>query len=732
MKKIFFFFILTILTAGASAQSKLNFSLFKKVTDAKRQNTSVCVLVKGDIEKIKSETAILGGTFRYSAGDIASIRIPVSSISKLASENFVLRIEDGGGKLENFNDTMIINNNVWPVHVGMFPLTQAYTGAGVIVGIIDEGIDLVHQDFKDILGNTRIKYVWDQVINNDPGGITPTFGYGTEWNSTAINNGAASAHHDGPLGHGTFVAGVAAGNGFAVGNYKGVAPGSDIIAVSMDLNVPDDTFLTKLNDAVQYIFEKAQAMGEPAVVNISLGTYFGSHDAKDLPAQMMEAMIASHPGRAVVCAAGNAGDARIHLGYNVPSDTAFTWLKTRILPAPYPSQAYIGIYGDTADMNSMMFAVAADDTSDYSLRGATSFSSVNSLMGLNPFTIMNGGNQIATGESYGSINGSSFSLEIVIYPDTLNYFWRIMSNGSGHFDAWSFDYIFDNLPSPSDMPLITKYRMPDLTQNIASSFTCSDKVITVGSYQNRGYYIDVHGVPRFDDLSFPPPHYLLPTNPGEISVFSSHGPTRDNRFKPDITSTGDKVVSTGYLPRIISLLNSNYDYFVAAGGKHTVGSGTSFASPAVAGIAALYLQKNPNATWAEIKSAILSCAKHDAFTGNSLPDNTWGYGKADAFRALTDCFVGMDEQSQLDGSLNMFPNPADAEVTIHYSLLSSASSQQLRLVITDVIGKTVSEFSLSDNRGAVKIQTGNYSSGVYACSLFSGKKLIDTKKLVVK
>lgn len=714
----------------------MNYSLYKKITDASRQDYEIALFIKGDVEQIKSETENLGGTFKYAAGDIAVVKIPIASVNELASKDFISRIECNDMKLERLNDTMLINNNVWPVHLGWPPLTQPYDGTGVIIGIIDEGIDLTHNDFKDINGNTRIKYVWDQKINNDPGGITPPlFGYGTEWNSIAINNGSAAAHQDGTYGHGTLVSGVAASNGFAVNNYKGVAPGADIMCVSMDLNVPDNNFFASLADAVKYIFDKADSLGKPAVINISLGVYFGSHDAQDLQAQVIDNLITGHTGHTLVCAAGNAGNALIHLTYDVPVDTAFTWVRTGGPSFP-PTQAYFQLYCDTADMNTIQIAIAADDPY-YSYRGATQFLSLSSLMGFNGYNIMNGANRIGTDTCFGSINGGTFSLEVLITADSLNYLWRIMTKGSGNFDAWSFQFIFDNLPDTTVMPLITKYELPDLDQNIASSFTCSDKVITVGSYVNRGRYIDRNGQVVYDDAQYNPPTYtplyVFPSTPGLLSTYSSHGPTRDGRIKPDITSTGEKIISCAYLPVIISLLNGSLDYLLAAGNdKHTVSSGTSFASPAVAGIAALYLQKNPTHNWQQVKDAILDCARTDVFTGNNLPNNYWGHGKADAYAALVGCAVGMPEFNPANHLVNLFPNPASDEVNIYYSLPENENMQSIQLVITDVLGKTISEIPLKQSQGTTKVNVQNYSPGIYVCMLMSGKKLFGAQKLVVK
>jgi subtilisin family serine protease len=295
-----------------------------------------------------------------------------------------------------------------------------------------------------------------------------------------------------------------------------------------------------------------------------------------------------------------------------------------------------------------------------------------------------------------------------------------MTKGSGRIDAWSFQYFSGVLPLPAAMPDIIKYRQSDTTQNIVSSFSCRDEIITVGSYANRNRYTDVHNV-IINDTTF---------TAGRFSPFSSQGPTRDGRIKPDITSSGEKVVSPGYGPRIIALLNSPFDYYVAAGGKHVVDGGTSMASPAVAGIAALYFQKNPTHNWQQVKDAILNCAKSDVFTGTNLPNSVWGYGKADAFRTVAGCSVGMDELTFTGRNLTVYPNPASEEVTVYYSL--PQSSRQGLLKISDIVGRTLAEIPLNNSQGSVIIPVTGYSAGVYICTLTSGKTLLGSQKLIVK
>src|SRR5690606_926764 len=156
----------------------------------------------------------------------------------------------------------------------------AYNGEGILMGIIDTGVDFNHADFKDSLGNTRIKYLWDQKPTS--GSTVPSpFGYGIEWTETQINMAQCTQSDMAYYGHGTGVAGIAAGNGLASGHHQGPASKSDLIVVALDFNKTGPT----IADAVQYIFDKAIQIGKPCVINASLGDYYGSHDATDLQTQ---------------------------------------------------------------------------------------------------------------------------------------------------------------------------------------------------------------------------------------------------------------------------------------------------------------------------------------------------------------------------------------------------------------------------------------------------------------
>lgn len=157
------------------------------------------------------------------------------------------------------------------------------TGKGILIGIVDSGVDVSHPDFRNPDGSTRILRYWDQ-----SGEGIPPEGYlmGNEYTNEEINAylGEKRINQEIPgqdtSGHGTAVLGIAAGNGRASnGRYRGIAYESEIIAVK--LGVPRDNSFprtTELIQGVDYLVRQAMKLGRPMVINLSFGNNYGSHE----------------------------------------------------------------------------------------------------------------------------------------------------------------------------------------------------------------------------------------------------------------------------------------------------------------------------------------------------------------------------------------------------------------------------------------------------------------------
>ncbi len=163
-------------------------------------------------------------------------------------------------------------------------LNQNLKGNGVIVGIIDSGIDYKHKDFRNNDGSTRIKSIWDLSIDGAPPKGSKK---GTVYKEEDINkalNGEIEINHNDFIGHGTAVAGICVGNGNSSnGDYAGIASEADIVIVKVNERVFDNFAKnTDIMRAIKYIIEVAIERNQPVVINISFGTNDGSHDGNSL------------------------------------------------------------------------------------------------------------------------------------------------------------------------------------------------------------------------------------------------------------------------------------------------------------------------------------------------------------------------------------------------------------------------------------------------------------------
>ena len=515
-------------------------------------------------------------------------------------------------------DSAIARHKINLVHQGV-GFDTAYTGKGVIVGIVDQGIDFNHPDFKFSNGKTRVLRYWDHTVNAPTPPIP--YGYGTMWDSTSINNGTCTSLET-ISAHGTSVSGIAVGNARANNKNKGAAPDADIIVVETNFNLPNWTL--SIADACDYIFKVADSLGKPAVINLSLGTYLGSHDGRDPAAEYIDSLLDASKGRIVVAAAGNSGNkGKYHVTGNVNQDTSFVWCKNN------PGATYIGnnkilfdLWTDTSETN-FSFAYGADlPAPTFGLRGRTSFKTLTANMEQLPIydTIYNSlGQRIACIETYREFVGPNFHMQTLFTQiDSLNYLYRFETVGLGKYDLWggAWQQLSDfetSIPSSSDFPAIANYHMPDSLQTIVSSWNCSEKVISVGNITNRNSYIDKNNVTQVNNS----------TPSGQLAPSSSKGPNRLGIMKPDVSASGDFAFGSGPMWYLSNPANNPN---IEQGGYHIKNGGTSMSSPVVAGSAALYLQKCSGVSYQDFKSDLQLSSFADFQTGIT-PNYGYGYGK---------------------------------------------------------------------------------------------------------
>ncbi len=687
---------------GVSQQSPLSYQAWKLLNNenysqSRSSNNQLHAIVKGHSTSIQSFLDTHEGTIKYQYEDLFSIRIPLSELEELASVKGIEKIELHQSPITVQDATALNQTKSNIAHSGGGSLQQAYTGKDVVVGVIDSGIDPTHPDFKNDDGTTRILAFWDQ---NDFSGSLAPYGYGTEYTNVDIDAGAMNNYLDTTYdGHGTPVTGVAAGGGKVRSDVKGMAPEADIVVVGIRPSTLDYTnrlpHTLQIVDGINYIFKQAEAVGKPAVINISLGGIEGSHDGEDLPTQMIEKMLDEKAGRVLVTSAGNAGTVMHHVRYDLNSDTAFTWFRSMYSNSALcqrDSGAYMSFYGDEADFKNLRINVAAENRSPCcSADAETGFRNMFQTIGRPVIdTFKNGNAVIGVVTMYLEKIGNSYGFFVDIDSEEMNRFWRMQFTGKGTVDGWSgplsrrtcnsdFIYRAAAAGTPAQTRKLGRYVEPDTDQNIGTAYASSEKVVTVGAYTVRSEMRDVDSVLQ-----------TFPNKPLERASFSSRGPNRVGVIKPDITGPGERII-TAQPSQILTEKAQSGRSTLYLGGQHSVTDGTSFSAPAVAGIIALYLEKNPEATYSEVLQALHATADQDSLTGQKMPNNENGYGRVNAYQLLLyEAPVGQIENES--PRFLVYPNPSSGQITIETSKFAPAK----RVSIYNMQGQLIQTIHATD------------------------------------
>lgn len=638
----------------------------------------------------------LGVTPIAENANTATVRLTLDALQRLAKQQGVEYIQITSGATQMLNLARQ-EAGTDQIHKGI-DLPQAYTGAGVVVGVVDAGFDYMHAAFRRPAdGALRIKRVWEQSATTLDGASAPAkYGYGIELNTPELIEKAQGDSDSNS--HGTHVAAIAAGSdAYKDGAYVGNAPDADIVLVALDLNASTNA---DISNAVQYIFDYADEVGKPCVVNLSLGNQDGPHDGTSTFDTMTDAM--QGPGRLIVGAAGNHRTDAFHIDHTFATADAAplrTFVKYKVAPSNSVSGGTIEIWGEkgvdfTVDIAaySTFNKKDARSTTVYPAEGVTDVDFGKYATGTwkvaSEVSPLNGKPHVVLTSALTSIR-NNYAIALTVTPKT-----------AGRVNIWS-----DNTYLALESRDIEGFSAPDA----ASSTLCEiggtgKRILTVGSYTTRNEYTTNGGQQA-----------TLQETVGDLSSFSSYGPTVDGRMKPNITAPGCFIISAvSNNDASGNLMYAEYNENFGRYNQYGYMQGTSMASPFVAGIVATWLQAYPQLTPEQLHEIVQNTARKDSFTATA-PDSNWGYGKINALDGLRQCI-----EKQETGCVSV-AMPFDGTVRIADGniLLGFARDTQATLGITSMTGSTLFSKQLGKRTAGetLSVAVPQLPKGVYLLSV---------------
>jgi subtilisin family serine protease len=476
------------------------------------------------------------------------------------------------------------------------PPVAGRTGQGVTVAVIGWGCDFAHRNFRHADGRTRLESIWDQRGGHHPTSPEP-FGYGRDLTReqidaalgmedpyAALGYDPADADPFGNGAHDTHVLDIAAGNGSAPGAAPGVAREADLMFVHLrgDDTGPHETLAdsARLLEAIRYVVDRTG--DRPVVINCSLGATGGPHDASPLAVQALDALLAERPGCAITLSCGNYYEAGLHRSGRIGTGEQVD-LAWRVMPSN-DETAEMEIWYPGADTLSV-------DVIDPAGRVVASAA-------LGEDQVARDGDRITVSlfhRRFDSGNGDN-QVDLFLWPDAVLGDWVTRLRGDavvdGRWHAWieRDDPAFQSRFAGDADPTST-------TGTIANGH----RTISVGAYDARQ-----PGLP--------------------MAPFSSAGPSRDERLKPDVAARGvaewaarSSRPGPGY--RLTDGL--------------TVKSGTSMAAPRVAGVIALMFEEAaPERLPADEVKELLTASARTPPSAGEADRLRYGAGAVDAAAAV--------------------------------------------------------------------------------------------------
>lgn len=641
-------------------------------------------------------------------------KIPVSQVEIFAEDEDVYYVEFG----KEYHATLDFarpSTNVTNIHNGFEynNVTMSFTGKGVVTGLMDTGIDPNHINFTDASGETRVKLAND--FNKNISYSTPT----TIRRFTTDNESDF---------HGTHVAGIMAGSYNGTGEYAYIpTAGGSVVQTSKGGNIPyygvatdadivmsggsltDDNILKGVKAVVDY----AKKTGQPAVVNLSLGSNNGPHDGSE----SLERSLALYGNDVIICiSSGNEGDKNMAVSKTFSDGD--TELKTFIqnntssgidiwTNGPEPVTVSVAIY---AVSTGKLTTVATVNAAGQSKKSDASFTSVVS----SSITLTSEVNKL-NNRYHVNVSGSFSS------RTTANNVALIIEGKSGQIvNVYGYGANYTSFTS-NKVPGFTD----GTTDGTINGMACADNVIAVGSYTSRKTF------PCFDGRYAYDATFVV----NEVSPFSSYGTSYQGVMLPTVTAPGAAIVSSMNRYYTNNLSSARVGEETAAKVVPSTGmvnywgatQGTSMSSPFVAGTIALWLEADPTLTFKEV-DAILRKTAVQPSTTSTQKRKQWGGGKLDALAGIKE--VLDRKNAGLQGVLVDVENELIVESLGGKSFnITVSSAADITATLYNMQGVAVTTVHAGDN--SVVLDASNLRSGQYILSVSTPNTHPVSRKLIL-